>query len=171
MDRASKDNPHYYDFESAGGKIRLRRECIGELGKWVEGEYWHLNRSFEGRSLFFGSEIDPFIDPYERFLVLRDAAVILLLDYRDGRAWHAQKPWIQSGGLDGCFPRVSFNQSGVAFDWSASARESNLDDFLVPGLGPSHDGFLTHWRPSPETENEYSLRLKMDSIILGTENR
>lgn len=171
MARVSRDNPHFIDSSSPGGIIRLRRENIGEIGKWVDGDYWHLNRAFNGRSLFFGSGIDAFIDPAERFLVLRDAGVILLFDYRDGQTWHATAPWCKTGGFSGYFPTIGFDEHGVVFPWSLSERDGSLDDSLILGLGHSLDGFLSHWRPSPGEENEYSLRLKMKSSMLEEKKR
>lgn len=155
----------------------MRREWIGEIGRWVEGDYWHLNRVFDGVSLFFGSGIHAFIDPQERFLILRDSGVILLFDYRDGNAWHARARWLEKDAtLEVWFPKVVFEENGVKFHWPELERtcghegifvpEDRLDAFLVKGLGESRDGFLANWRPEPGKENLYSPRLKTGSSIL-----
>lgn len=161
MIRASIENPIFDDYQSSDGIIRVRRENIGEFERFVSGDYWHLNRAFEGRSLFFGSGIGHFIDPSGRFLVLRDAGVILLFDYRDGQVWNGDL-----GTLNPSFPKVTFVDDRMVFSWEVSVHPQRLGDHLKPGLGDSHDGFLSHWRPGAARENQHSIRLKGHSCIL-----
>jgi hypothetical protein len=169
MHRATIDNPIFHDTKSAGGVIQLRREHIGEIGKWVEGEYWHLSRCFSGRSIFFGSGIDPFVDPHERFLVLRDAAVILLFDYTDGASWHAESPWGYCPGIMH-FPEIEFTSEAILIGrFRTPIPRDCLHQFFQLGLGRSQDGFLTHWRPEAGHDNEYSRRLLRGSALLGTQ--
>ena len=168
MHRATSDNQIFHDTKSSGGVIHLRREHIGEIGKWVEGEYWHLNRCFSGRSIFFGSGIDAFIDQRERFLVLRDAAVILLFDYHDGMSWHAESPWGYCPGVMN-FPEIEFTPEAILIGrFRTPIPIDCLHQFFERGLGRSQDGFLTHLRPAEGKDNEYSRYLLRDSSILET---
>ena len=132
----------------------------------TSAEYWHLNRSFDQRSLFFGSGIKHYIDPFGQYLSLRDAAVILLFDYSTGLAWHAESPWgHQVGAQD--FPEIDFTPEAILVGRSkAKVSRDQPDQFFLPGLGRFRDGFLTHWRPIPGQDNEYSQRLQGVSAVL-----
>ncbi|MGJ8671306.1 hypothetical protein [Rubritalea sp.] len=166
MQRPSLDNPYIKDFNSSSDKIIVRRENIGEIGRWVEGDYWHLNQSFNDRSLFFGSGIDAFIDPYEQFLILRDAAVILLFDYTTGLCWNSEGPWNPSLTL-GDFPKINYTAEYILLGTShIKVPRDELTKFFTLGLGRSKDGFLTHWRPESGHSNKYSHRLEDVSSLL-----
>jgi hypothetical protein len=165
MERPSLQNPEFKDLQSPSGKIRVRSECIGEVVMWAEGYFWHLNRSFEGRSIFFGIGINAYFDPEDRFLVLRDGGTILLFDYRDGRAWHVRSPWFDKGLLTASYPSVGFEEKGVSFQWTAFAHQDKLHESFSPGLGESENGFLSGCRGLAR-DSEYIERLNVDSAIL-----
>lgn len=132
---------------------------------WADGYFWHLNRSFDGRSIFFGIGIDAYFDPDERFLVLRDGGMILLFDYRDGKAWHLNSPWFDKGLLSSSYPNVAFEEKGVTFQWSAFAHQDKLHESFTPGLGPSEHGFLSGCRGLFQYA-DYTDRLNAESAIL-----
>jgi hypothetical protein len=160
MNQPSITNPHFREFNSVGSTIHLREEFIGEIGKWVDGSYWHLNRPFDGRRVFFGSGIDSFIDPQEYLLVLRDAGVILLFDYSTDMAWHAESPWGHREGVTS-FPEIEFTPDAILIgSLRMRVARDRLEDFFQPGLGRFQDGFLSHWRPQVGQDSEYSRRLR-----------
>lgn len=156
----------FVDHESGDGRICVREEMRGEVFRMTSAEYWHLNQVFEGRSLFFGSGIRPFIDPLNRFLILRDAAVILLFDYSEKLAWNCESPWGYCPGVKN-FPEIEFTDDAILIGrFRESIPRDRLDRFFSPGLGGSANGFLTHWRPIDGHENEYSVRLRETSVLL-----
>lgn len=157
----------FVDYESSDGSIRVREEARGEVFRMTSAEYWHLDREFEGRSLFFGSGINVFIDPENRFLILRDCAVILLFDYLDGSSWHAESPWGYCPGVKN-FPEIEFTSDAILIGrFREPIPRDRLQPFFTPGLGRSKDGFMTHWRPEAARDNEYSRRLLSSSALIG----
>ena len=166
------------DHTSTDSTIVVREEGAGEVARMASAEFWHLNREFEGRSLFYGTGIKPIIDSQNRFLALRDAGVIIIFDYSTGACWHATNPWRYEPDFpqlkfhDG-FPRLEFRNGGLAIgprDSRASRMAllpyDSLDRFFELGLGKSKDGFLTHWRPSAGRETNASRRLLAERSVL-----
>ena len=80
----------FRDYFSENEVIQVREVPAGEVKPFVFAEYWHLNRSFAGRSVFYGSGVTPFMDNAGRFLVLRDAKRLLLFDYLRGECWNTE---------------------------------------------------------------------------------
>lgn len=158
----------FVDYESSDGSIRVREEARGEIFRMTSAEYWHLNREFGGRSLFFGSGVNVFLDPDNRFLILRDCSVILLFDYIDGESWHSESPWGYCPGVKN-FPEIEFTPEAILIGrFRTPVPRDSLDQFFMPGLGRSMDGFMTsYWRPDAGHDNEYSRRLLDASSIFG----
>ena len=157
----------FVDHRSNDGRICVREEARGDVFRMTSAEYWHLDRKFGDRSLFFGTGISAFIDPENRFLILRDCAVILLFDYLDGSSWHAESPWGYCPGVKN-FPEIEFTSEAILIGrFRAPVPRDSLQQFFTQGLGRSKDGFMTHWRPEAGRDNEYSRRLLETSSILG----
>ena len=120
--------------------------------------------------MFFGIGIDAYFDPEDRFLVLRDGGTILLFDYRDGNAWHARSPWFDQGLHSAYYPTVSFEEKGIALQWSAFASQDRLNESFSPGLGESENGFMSGCRGLAR-DPEYIVRLSAESNILDNPKR
>lgn len=157
----------FVDRMSSDGRICVREEARGEIFRMTTAEYWHLNREFDGRSVFFGSGINAFIDPECRFLVLRDCSVILLFDYIDETCWHAEEPWRYTPGVMR-FPEIEFSNEAILIGrFREAVPRGRLEQFFAPGLGRSKDGFLTHWRQGGTCAIESAERLQGRSILLA----
>ena len=160
----------FVDHESSDGTIRVREEPRGEIFRMTSAEYWHLDREFGGRSLFFGSGVNAFLDPDNRFLILRDCSVIFLFDYFNGVSWHSESPWGHCPGVKN-FPEIEFTPEAILIGrFLTPVQRDSLDQFFIPGLGRSMDGFMTsYWRPAAGHDKEYSRRLSGASDLIEKE--
>jgi hypothetical protein len=111
--------------------------------------------------VFAGSGGWPFIDPAGRFLVLRDAAVVLLFDYETGEAWsmvtvqRKGDPVAAAPKVGGAYLEFGFENGAVVVDSGGAGLKVRPEEFgtlFVRGLALAADGCMSHWREAGWTQ-------------------